>query len=79
MRSERFYKKDQRRVAAKVSQSVDFTDFVKEWTIHVHPAATENQDKNNKIYYKLPEQLEKHHQVWVKLGERIQHSQIQKE
>ena len=22
--------------------------------------------KNDKIYYKLPEQLEKHHQAWVK-------------
>ena len=66
MRSERFYKKDQRRVAAKVSQSVDFTAFAKEWTIHVHLAAAENRDKNNKIYYKLPEQLEKHHQAWVK-------------
>ena len=35
-RSERFYKKDQRRVAAKVSQSVDLTAFAKEWTIGVH-------------------------------------------
>ena len=34
--------------------------------IHVHLAAAENQDKNNKIYYKLQEQLEKHHQAWVK-------------
>ena len=42
MRSERFYKKDQRRVAAKVLQSVDFTEFVKEWTIYVYLAATEN-------------------------------------
>ena len=66
MRSERFYKKDRKRVAAKVSQSVDFTAFAKEWTIHVHLAAAENWDKNNQIYYKLPEQLEKHHQAWVK-------------
>jgi hypothetical protein len=28
-------------------------------------AAAENQDKNNQIYYKLPEQVEKHHQAWV--------------
>ena len=48
MRSERFYKKDQRWVAANVSQSVDFTAFVKEWTTHVHLAAAENWDKNNK-------------------------------
>ena len=27
MRSEKFYRKDQRRVAAKFSQSVDFTAF----------------------------------------------------
>ena len=66
MRSERFYKMDQRRVAAKVSQSVDFTVFVKEWTVHVHLAGAENWDKNNKIYYKLLEQLEKHNQAWVK-------------
>ena len=66
MRFERFYKKDQRRVAAKVLQSVDFNDFVKEWTIHVHLAANENWDKNNKIYYKHSEQLEKHHQAWVR-------------
>ena len=67
MRSERFYKKDQRRVAAKVSHSVDFTAFVKEWTSGVHFAAAENWDKNNKIYCRLPEQLEKHHQAWVKI------------
>ena len=45
---------------------MDFAAFVKEWTIHVHLAAAENGDKNNKIYYKLSEQLEKHHQAWVK-------------
>jgi len=61
IRSERFYKKDWRRVAAKVSQTVDFIAFAKEWTIHVHQAVAENRDKNNQIYYKLPEQLEKHH------------------
>ena len=80
MRSERFYKKDQRNVAAKVSQSVDFTAFVMEWTIHVHLAAAEHGDKNNKIYYNISEQLDKHHQAWVKTwGERMQQSQIQKE
>ena len=66
MRSERFYKKGQRRVAAKVSQYVDFTSCVRDWTIHVHLAAAENQDKNNKIYYKLPEQLEIHHEARMK-------------
>ena len=66
MRSERFYKKVQRRVAAKFSQSVNFTAFMMEWTIHVHLAAVENCDKNNKIYYKFPEQLENYHQAWVK-------------
>ena len=45
---------------------MDFTAFAKEWTIHVHLAAAENLDKNNKIYCRLPEQLEKHHQAWVK-------------
>ena len=45
---------------------MDFTAFAKEWTIHVHLAAAENQDNNNQIYCKLPEQLEKHHQAWVK-------------
>ena len=45
---------------------MDFTAFVKEWTIHVHVAAAENQDKNNKIYYKLPEQLEIHHEARMK-------------
>ena len=43
MRSERFYKKDQRRVAAKVHNL---------WT-SLHLVAAGNWDKNNKIYYKL--------------------------
>jgi len=63
LRSERFYEKDWRRVAAKVSQTVNFIAFAKEWKIHVHLSAAENWDKNNQIYYKLPEQLEKHHRM----------------
>ena len=31
----------------------------------VHEAAAENCDKAQRIYYKLPEQLEKYHQSWV--------------
>ena len=60
MRSERCHKKDQRRVAAKFLQSVDFTAFVKEWTIHVHPAAAENQDK-----IKSTISFQNNHQAWV--------------
>jgi hypothetical protein len=52
VKSERFYGKDRRRVAAKVSQTVDLTAFAKEWTLYVHLAAAENWDKNNQIYYK---------------------------
>jgi retron-type reverse transcriptase len=50
-----------------------------EWTIHVHLAAAENQDKNNQIYYKLPEQLEKHHQARLKTrGENATLSKTEK-
>ena len=43
-----------------------FSAFTKEWTTHVHLVAADNWDKNNQIYYKLSEQLEKHHQAGVK-------------
>ena len=45
---------------------MDLTAFAKEWTTHVHLVAADNWDKNNKISYKLSEQLEKYHQAWVK-------------
>ena len=45
---------------------MDFIAFAKEWKTHVHLVAADNWDKNNKIYYKLSEQLETHHQAWVK-------------
>ena len=55
---------------------MDFTTIAKEWTIHIHLAAAENWDQNNQIYYKLPKQLEKHHQAWLKTQGEMQHFQI---
>jgi hypothetical protein len=62
-----FYKKSRGRqlIAANASRSVDFVKMAKEWTLKVHEAAMENHDKAKRIYYKLPEQLEKYHQSWV--------------
>ena len=39
--------------------------MAQEWTLKVHEAAGENRDKTQRIYYKLPEQLERHHKSWV--------------
>lgn len=54
--------------AAHASKSVDFMKMAKEWAVHVHILSEGNQTlaRHEKIYYKLPEQLEKHHQNWVK-------------
>jgi len=62
-----FYKKSKGKqlIAANASQSVDFVKMAQEWTLKIHQAAAENHDKAQRIYYKLPEQLEKYHQSWV--------------
>ena len=64
-----FYKelKGKQPIAAHLSRTVDFTKMAQEWTFKVHEAAAENNnsDKAPKVYYKLPEQLEKYHQSWV--------------
>ena len=76
MRSERFYKKDQRRVVAKVSQSVDFTAFVKEWEILLLLRIRIRIIKSIISFQNNLRNAIKH--GW-KLRERIQHSEIQKE
>jgi hypothetical protein len=53
-------------IAAKVTKTVNFLQFAKAWTDKVHETATEKREKAERIYYKLPEQLEKHHQVWAR-------------
>ena len=52
-------------IAANASRTVDFVKMAKEWTLKVHEAATENCEKKDRIYYKLPEQLEKYHKSLV--------------
>jgi hypothetical protein len=52
-------------IAARASRNVDFKIFAKDWTNQVHLAAGEQQTKDQHIYYKLPEQLEHHYQVWA--------------
>lgn len=63
-----FYKNETSRTltAAKVTKTVNFLQFAKAWTEKVHEAAAEKREKLERIYYKLPEQLEKHHQLWVR-------------
>ena len=51
--------------AAHASRNVDFKMFAKDWTDQVHLAAGEERSKDQRIYYKLPEQLEHHYQVWA--------------
>jgi hypothetical protein len=52
-------------IAAHASRNVDFKMFAKDWTDQVHLAAGEERSKDQRIYYKLPEQLEHHYQVWA--------------
>jgi hypothetical protein len=49
----------------KASKTVNFLQFAKAWTEKVHESATERREQSEKIYYKLPEQLENYHQRWV--------------
>ena len=49
--------------AVKVTKTVNFSQFAKAWTEKVHEAAAERREKSERIYYKLPEQLERHHLV----------------
>lgn len=53
-------------IAANVTRTIDFERFAKEWTIKVHEAAEEQRERGERIYYKLPEQLERYHKTWVK-------------
>lgn len=58
-------------IAACTSRNVDFKLFAKDWTDQVHLAAGEEQSKDKCIYYKLPEQLEHHYQVWAASRARV--------
>jgi len=62
-----FYKEQrgQQLIAANTSRTVDFERMAQEWTLKVHEAAGENRERLQRIYYKLPEQLERHHKRWV--------------
>jgi hypothetical protein len=52
-------------IAAHSSKNVDFKTFARDWTDQVHLAAGEDKSKDQRKYYKLPEQLEQHYQVWA--------------
>lgn len=58
-------------IAARSSQNINFKLFAKDWTDQVHLAALEKHEKDTCVHYKLPEQLEQHHQIWAASRARI--------
>jgi hypothetical protein len=54
-------------VVANTARLVDFNKLTIKWndTVDERAAMIPNQTKADKIYYKLPEQLEHHHKLWV--------------
>ena len=53
--------------ATNTARLVDFNKLTIKWneTVDEHAAMIPNQTKAERIYYKLPEQLEHHHKLWV--------------
>jgi hypothetical protein len=51
--------------ASHTARTVNFDRLTKRWNEIVHEQALTIQPKYNRIYYKLPEQLELHHKLWV--------------
>src|SRR3984885_12912595 len=54
-------------IAGKTSQTVNFRDLAKRWNeiVHEHAAAPAANLQSGSIFYKLPEQLERHHKLWL--------------
>lgn len=52
--------------AGNTGRSVNFERLTVRWNEMVHEQAEiENRSKADRIYYKLPEHLERHHKLWV--------------
>jgi hypothetical protein len=62
-----FYRdtKGKQPITSKLSQTVDLEKLAKHWTIVTHPRSVENRTLSDRIYYKVLQQLEKHHKSWV--------------
>ena len=54
-------------IAGKTSQTVNFHDLTKRWNeiVHEHAAVPIADLHSGSIFYKLPEQLERHHKLWL--------------
>lgn len=67
MRSGSFYlnTRGKQPAASNITRTVDFLKMAQYWAIQVH-LQDPNTERNNQIHYKLPEQLERHHKVWVR-------------
>jgi hypothetical protein len=52
-------------LASRSAKSVDFNQLAQAWTTHVHQNYNEDSNGALKIFYKLPEQLERHYNLWL--------------
>jgi hypothetical protein len=54
-------------IASKTSQTINFNELAKRWNEIVHEYATASVENIQpcKIFYKLPELLERHHKLWL--------------
>jgi hypothetical protein len=54
-------------MASKTSQTVNFHNLTKRWNeiVHERAAAPVENFRSPNIFYKLPEQLERHHKLWL--------------
>jgi hypothetical protein len=54
-------------IAEKTAQTVNFHNLTNRWNeiVHEHAAVPVGNLKSHSIFYKLPEQLEHHHKLWL--------------
>jgi hypothetical protein len=66
-----YYSLSKQPVVANASKAIDFIRLAQAWTAKVHELVLESGSHEAKLFYKLPEQLERHYKTWLQArGER---------
>ncbi len=68
MKSNLFFISGKGPTVDRTARSINFEEFARYWNSRINEILGSNGTslkKNQQVYYKLPEQLERHHKVWV--------------
>jgi hypothetical protein len=60
-----YYSLSKQPAVASASKAIDFTRLAQAWTAKVHELVLDNGEHERKLFYKLPEQLERHYKKWL--------------